>query len=235
MRLYIIRHGDPDYENNVLTDRGRLEAAALAERLAGEGLTHLYTSPSGRARHTMEYTAKTSGLTPTVLPWADELGGLKWKLPDGETEAWAWHVEGEVVRRNPSLASRETWHTQPPLDRPGFREIVEAFQRASDAFLAEHGYVREGDVYRIARANRDRIAVFCHGGMGVVWIAHLLALPVSLAWCGLFLATSSVTTVLFEERSKEYASPRCLAVSDTSHLYHAGLAMGTCGAPANFD
>ena len=234
MRLYIIRHGDPDYERNALTDRGRLEAAALGERLAGEGLTHLYTSPSGRARQTMQYTAETTGLTPTVLPWADELGGLHWELPDGQT-AWAWHVEGEVVRRNPSLASRQGWHEQPPLDHPGFREIVEALQRASDAFLVEHGYVREGDVYRMARANRDRIAVFCHGGMGVAWIAHLLALPVSLAWCGLFMATSSVTTVLFEERSKEVASPRCLAISDTSHLYHARLAVGTCGAPANFD
>ena len=31
MRLLLIRHGDPDYEHDCLTARGRQEAAALAD------------------------------------------------------------------------------------------------------------------------------------------------------------------------------------------------------------
>jgi broad specificity phosphatase PhoE len=41
MRLYIIRHGDPDYATDSLTEVGQREAQALAERLANERLTHL--------------------------------------------------------------------------------------------------------------------------------------------------------------------------------------------------
>ena len=31
MRILLIRHGDPDYEHDTLTEKGRREAALLAE------------------------------------------------------------------------------------------------------------------------------------------------------------------------------------------------------------
>ena len=34
MRLYIIRHADPDYENDKLTSAGELEATDLVQLLA---------------------------------------------------------------------------------------------------------------------------------------------------------------------------------------------------------
>lgn len=67
------------------------------------------------------------------------------------------------------------------------------------------------------------IAVFCHGGFGLTWLAILLGLPVVQVWSSFYLAPSSITTILMDERSLEYAVPRALAVSDTSHLYKAGL------------
>lgn len=36
MRLLIIRHGDPDYAVDSLTEKGRREAEFLAERMAKE-------------------------------------------------------------------------------------------------------------------------------------------------------------------------------------------------------
>ena len=59
MRLYIIRHADPDYPNRTITDKGHLEAQALAKRLASQGLDRIYSSPLGRAIHTAQYTADT--------------------------------------------------------------------------------------------------------------------------------------------------------------------------------
>jgi probable phosphoglycerate mutase len=47
LRLYIIRHGDPDYINNTITPQGHLEAQALAKRLEREGITRIYSSPLG--------------------------------------------------------------------------------------------------------------------------------------------------------------------------------------------
>jgi hypothetical protein len=44
-----------------------------------------------------------------------------------------------------------------------------------------------------------------------------------------------VTTVLFDERSPEWAVPRCIGFCDVSHLYAAGLPVQPRGILANFD
>ena len=36
MRLLIIRHGDPDYTNDSLTEKGKREAELLSDRIAKE-------------------------------------------------------------------------------------------------------------------------------------------------------------------------------------------------------
>ena len=73
MRLYLIRHGDPDYEKDVLTPAGILEAKALAKRLEKEGIDEIYYSPLGRARETMSYTAQLTGIKPELLEWTEEI------------------------------------------------------------------------------------------------------------------------------------------------------------------
>jgi len=234
MRIYVIRHADPDYENNTITPAGHLEAQALAERLRAEGITHIYTSPLGRARHTMQYTSQATGLDGVVLDWTQELAGLAMDLPNQGREM-AWDIHGETVRTMRPLPTHDDWHTRPPLDDPRLREAFETVQAASDAFLAEHGYVREGRRYRIGRPNRDRLAVFTHAGLGLTWLAHLLDLPLPLAWAALHPAPSSVTIVLMDERTPQYACPRCLAFGDTSHLYHASLPVQPRGTIANWD
>jgi hypothetical protein len=77
--------------------------------------------------------------------------------------------------------------------------------------------------------------VFCHGGFGLTWLAHLLALLLPLVWSGFWLPPSSVTTMLFDERSPEWAVPRCIGLGDVSHLYAAGLQVQARGIMANFD
>jgi probable phosphoglycerate mutase len=129
----------------------------------------------------------------------------------------------------------ETWHKSAPFEDPVFERVFADLRRNSDEFLAARGYRRNGGVYEITAGNRERIAVFCHAGFGLTWLAHLLDLPVPLVWSGFFLAPSSVTTVLFEERSSSFAAPRCLSVGDTSHLHAAGLPTQPAGIVANFD
>lgn len=70
---------------------------------------------------------------------------------------------------------------------------------------------------------RKTVAVFCHGGFGLTWLARLLQMPVSQVWSSFYLAPSSVTTVLFDERSLNKAVPRAISVGETGHLYAAGL------------
>jgi len=234
MRLYIVRHADPDYPNNTITAAGHLEAAALGDRLKSAGLTHLYASPLGRAVHTMEYTAKATGLGHEIEDWTAEISGCEVDLPGGNR--WmVWDTHGEIIRASFPLHSHADWHVREPFNDPVFHDTFTFLKTNSDAFLSRHGYVRDGGRYRIVRGNRDRMAVFCHGGFGLWWLAHLLEIPLPLMWSGFWLPPSSVTTVLFDERSETWAVPRAIGVADVSHLYAAGLPVSTSGLKANAD
>src|SRR3954454_21020533 len=118
MRLYIVRHADPDYENNTITAAGHLEAQVLAQRFAGQGLDLIYSSPFARAVETMQYTADVLGLVPQIVEWTAEL--MEWKI-DGKWGAmYAFDLAGEVIRGAQQLPGHETWHLTTPLDDPLF-------------------------------------------------------------------------------------------------------------------
>lgn len=233
MRLYIIRHADPDYENHTITPSGHMEAQALAERLQQERIDRIYSSPVPRALHTMQYTADLLKLEPAIQPWMAELG---WHIQDavGSDKA-AWNVDGELVRGSGPFPQRDSWSDTEPFGGRDFRSKYEALREHSDSFLKSLGYAREGGRYRILQPNRDRIAVFCHLGFGLTWLSHLLELPVPLMWTGFWKAPSSITTLLLDERSEQWAVPRCIGLGDTSHLHRAGLPISRQGIVANFD
>ncbi len=98
MRLYLIRHAEPDYEHNTITKQGHMEAKALAKRLKSEGLTRIYSSPLGRALHTAEYTAKATGLKTKVENWTRELSELKMEPIPPWGPLIAWDLPGEIIR-----------------------------------------------------------------------------------------------------------------------------------------
>lgn len=233
MKILLIRHADPDYANDSLTPAGHREAQALATRLRRMGIDRIFSSPLGRAQATMRYAAEATGLEPTTLPWTAE---LHWPTvhQQGLGEGSIWDVHGHTVHGLGAQLTRRNWQDLPPFNAsPEFAAGFRRVQQGSDATLAELGYAREGDRYRVAHAHRQQVAFFCHGGLGVTWLAHLLNLPLPLAWVGFFLPPSSVTTILFDERCPEYATPRCLGIGDISHLYAAGLPMQPVGIKTN--
>ncbi len=69
MRLLIVRHGDPDYTIDSLTEKGWREAELLADRMSKEAIDYFYVSPLGRARDTASCTLKKNGRTAEVCPW----------------------------------------------------------------------------------------------------------------------------------------------------------------------
>ncbi|MDF2722078.1 MAG: phosphoglycerate kinase [Paenibacillus sp.] len=232
MKLYVIRHAEPDYPNNTITAAGHLEAQALAAHLQQiGGVDRIYSSPINRAMETMKYTAELLGIEPETEPWTRELG---WNTTDEAGKSLAmWNIPGETVRASAPYPSHETWQELAP-----YREYASHFgalQRDSDQFLQRLGYVREGGRYRIAAPNRETIAVFCHLGFGMTWLAHLLELPLPLVWSSFFLAPSSVTTILFEERSESWAVPRCTGLGCVSHLHQTKLPVSSMGLLANLN
>lgn len=233
VRLFIIRHADPDYANNTITPAGHLEAKALSRRLEKMGLDRIYCSPLGRAVDTMRYTADAVGIEPIIAPWTAELAWANTESQFGPGAAW--DVHGHILRGLQPEWRRDDWHQAAPFAHPDFRAGVDDVHKNSDAFLSELGYHREGEVYEVRKGNREKVAIFCHAAFGMTWISHLLNIPVPLVWMGFFLPPSSVTTILLDERIPEIAVPRCLGLGDISHLYAEGLPMQPSGIKANQD
>ena len=112
MRLILIRHGHPNYEKDCLTALGQCQAEAAAERLAGERIEAIYTSPMGRARETAEATAHRLGFTEMeTLPFMHELyRGTR----DGSqmfAKGNPWSVAFEMIRMGSSLTD-PNWGTE---------------------------------------------------------------------------------------------------------------------------
>jgi len=232
MRIFLIRHADPDYPNNTITPAGHLEAKALAPRMQRLGLDRIYCSPLGRAIDTARYTADAVGIEPVILPWTAELSWARIEQ-EGYGKSVVWDLHGHVIHLQEY--AREGWHHTAPFNHPDFREGFAHIRQESDDFLAGLGYRRKAGAYEVVNGNRERVAIFCHGGFGLTWLAHLLNIPVPLVWAGFFLPPSSVTTILFDERGAGQATPRCLGVGDISHLYAEGLPMQPAGIKANVD
>lgn len=235
MRLYLIRHADPDYENDTLTAAGKQEAAALGKRLASYNLDALYSSPMPRAYMTAQYTADLLKLPVTIEPWAREVQGWNYEaIIEGGEAIPVWDIPGEMLRAEPAYFDLERWCYTPPLDAPRIREDYEALGAEIDMLVARYGYQREGRRYRITKSDRRQIALFCHNGTALAALAHLLCAPPPLIWCSFWHAPSSVTTILFEERGDEWAVPRALSVGDVSHLYESRLPVQPRGIRGNY-
>lgn len=73
MLLYIVRHADPIYETDSLTERGKLQAKAVAKRLRKAGIERIFSSPLGRAKETAEYTCKLLKLDKRIEEWTHEI------------------------------------------------------------------------------------------------------------------------------------------------------------------
>jgi probable phosphoglycerate mutase len=222
MRLYIIRHADPDYVRDTITEAGHKEAKALAERLAREGIDEVYSSPLGRAQATAAYTAEATGKPVGILPWTQEISDAAVEI-EGFGRIAAWDVPGELVLENEADLDVNGWTETPWTREVGLKRHYDQIAESSDRFLLEKGFRRSGKMYEVEFPNEKKIAMFCHGGFGLCFLSHLLRIPPVYLWTGFWLPPSSVTTVLFETRSDRWAVPRCLSMADISHLYAAGL------------
>ncbi len=227
MKLYIVRHGDPDYSIDNLTPKGQREAKALAEYFKPIGLHRIFTSPCGRAIATAEYTAQAAGLPVTVEPWSGEL-----TLQASKQGLMAWDVHAHLLGENRAVPEA----IRPVLteeEYAGMHREVARIRQESDRFLEKLGFVPAGGHYRITNPSKERIAFFCHGGMGLTWLSVLLHVPVTAMWSSFFLPTSSVTEILFDERVAGVATARCVVMGGTPHLTVAGLPPGNWGLKAN--
>ena len=213
MRLLFIRHGEPDYVHDCLTPLGREQAEAAARRLAGEGITTIYSSPNGRARETAACTAKQFGLPVVILPWMHEIswGG------DGVPENGHPWTLGDWMLRDGFDWYHADWRDHPYFRNNTATACYDMIAKELDALMAEHGYVRDGRRFLCERENRENIALFSHGGSGACALAHILSLPYPYVCTFFPYAFTSVIILEFPVQKGRFVHPRVELFNDVSH------------------
>lgn len=223
MRILIIRHGDPNYEIDGLTERGKTEADALALRMKNEKVDAVYCSTLGRARLTAEPTLKALGMSAEYCEWLREFGYAKIKLPYEDDTTIAWDLLPEFVNSCEGIYSPVGWRELDFIKSSDLLTHYDAVCRELDAVLKRHGYERDGYNYKAIRPNHDTIVLVCHYGITAVLLSHLMNCSPYTFWQNAVTLTTSVTTVYTEEREEGIASMRVASIGDLSHLYAAGL------------
>ncbi len=218
MRIVFVRHGEPDYARDCLTDEGHRQAAAAAERLAGEGISKIYASPMGRAYQTAGYTARRLGLGIEVLDWMHE---ITWGGEGIPIEGHPWTLGDWMIEKEGFNFSAQNWREHPYFKGNAATRDYDRVTARFDRLLAAHGYRHEGVRCLCETEADETIALFSHGGSGGCALAHILALPFPYVLSVLPYEFTSIIIVELPVRPGEYVKPRLELFNDCRHIAKA--------------
>ena len=232
MKIYIVRHGDPDYSIDSLTEKGWREAELLSERMKIIPIDDFYCSPLGRAQHTLKPTLEKIGKTAETLPWLREFEGRKGASTPGKTRV-AWDIPPSIWCNEPKFYTLDQWQKTTWMEESTAPGAYPEVKEGIDELLLRYGWKREGMVYR---GGEDKsIALFCHFGLGSLVMGYLLGIPPVVAQNSFYLAPTSVTTLVTETDSTGASHFRATGVGDISHLYVGDESMSESGLYPNFE
>ena len=196
-RLVLVRHGETlhnvdgiaqGWSDSELSDRGRVQVAAVGERLAGFGATSLYCSSLPRAITTADAIARALGLEPRIVEGLKEMNCGEW---EGRAFLDVRKEQADFYRR---------WISDPTLACPGGESYADVRERLLASF---EQIVREGG---------ERPVIVSHGT--AIRIAATALLDLSLESARQF-AQDNAAINMFERRSNRYI---LLRWNDTSHV-----------------
>ena len=157
MKILIIRHADPDYSIDSLTEKGKIEAELLSQRLIKNDIKSFYVSPLGRARLTAEYTLKKLRREAMVCDWLREFHApINRPYREEKIIPWDWYPNDWTKEKN--FFNLDKWGENPIMQEGKVYEEFSSVINKFDKVLASHGYVRNGKVYTVASPNEDTIA-----------------------------------------------------------------------------
>ncbi len=171
-----------------LNEEGQAQALALAERLAGIGLTAIYSSPMERTLETAEPVAARLGLEVRVHPGLHEVDCGRWSGQPVEKvrRRRHWQVMALYPSGTPFPGGESAWEVQ--------KRIVAAIEEIRAAHPEE------------------TVAAFSHADPIRVAVAYYVGLPLDL-FRRLSVAPASLTVLSFKG-----PVPQLVCLNDTSHL-----------------
>lgn len=225
MRLLFIRHADPNYEKDYITEKGVEEAKALGEYLKKENLGDIYCSPMGRARATADISLDGTGKTYEVKEWLKEFCHVvDASVAEPEKpDHYIWDFKPSFWTGEKDLYDSEKWLDYPMFEKGDIRKYYDEVCNGFDDILKAHGYERKGKLYNVTKENRDTLVFFCHFGVETVILSHLFNIPPTILSHHFVCLPTAVTELYTEEREEKIATFRCSCMGGLSHLYAKGL------------
>ena len=150
MRILLIRHGDPDYVNDTLTEKGRREAALLAKRAVSMNMGECYKSPLGRAKDTAAPCLEVTGKTAEILDWLQEFPAQVDLNKNPELEK----AYPDVKKEGGYFLPRIAW------------DMVPGYWTEHEAYMDKNTW-RETEVAK----NSDLVEVYDHVTQGIIWMS----------------------------------------------------------------
>ncbi len=256
MHLIFIRHGDPDYKNNTVTEKGKREVQLLTERVIRWKVTDFYTSSYGRARDTISPSLKKLGRKDTVCKWLREFDVEVKDQVTGNKKAVLWDLMPFDYYGQEKFSDPKLWLDTPHMESGLVKERWAEVTAGIDGILEKYGYERfspDEPVYKcIPHLTKDaalidthlnpfqddldpkNIVFTCHLGVMFAVIAHLTGISPVQLWQSFFVAPTSVTVLGVQERNPGEAVFRVQTMGDVSHLSQAGEPASASGYFGNY-
>ena len=217
MRIIFIRHGHPNYREDCLTELGHMQAEAARERLEREKIDKFFSSSCGRAAQTAEHVAEGRGMEVELLDFMRE---ISWGSIDGDElthNGHPWRTVDDMVASGQDLFS-STWRKEEPFLRNKVVRYADTVAENFDHFLADLGYVREGDYYRVIAPKYDTVLLASHGGSSSAVLSHIFNLPLPFVLRSICPEFTAITIVTFSDEVGKLISPRFELMNDAEHI-----------------
>lgn len=229
MNLIFIRHAEPDYTIDSLTEKGFREAKLLAERTKDWKVDEVYLSPLGRAQDTASFSLANWDLTPTTYEWLQE---FYYRVEDPVTgqPRIAWDFYPEYFTKQDDLHDKNRWAETKVMksgDLGGhYKEVTDGL----DGLLSCHGYKALGNgLFEVEKHSDENIVFFCHLGVSFAMIGYLTQIAPPALWQGFFVPPTGVMILSSEERVPGKAVFRMQNFGDTRHLTAKGEPISPSG------
>ncbi|HRJ44303.1 MAG TPA: MSMEG_4193 family putative phosphomutase [Caldilineaceae bacterium] len=196
--LFLIRHGENEWVETGklagrtpgvhLNEKGHQQSAALAERLANQPISAIYSSPLVRCVETAQPLAQRLGLPVTEEPGLLEVDYGEWR--GGELKELSKQPDWQLVQIYPSGFRFPGGETLREVQS----RVVETLERIRTQHLGE------------------AVALFAHGDILRTTLAWYLGAPLDL-FQRIVISTASVSVISFH-----HFGPRILLMNETGEI-----------------
>lgn len=216
MKIIIIRHAEPDYENNTLTPKGFKEADLLGRYLKDKKIDYIYCSPLKRAMYTADGILKYKKIPIEYCDFLKEIY-VEVDLPYAKNHL-NWDLRPSYLNSDDNLFNDKEWINVDGFNCEELKRRFNDLKTGVCDILEKHGYKYNGRYFDVLKPNHDTICFVCHFGLEAHLLSFLLnASPIALSNYTV-KKPSSTTTLCSEEREKGKAIFRLNEFGNTIHL-----------------